>query len=245
MGADHPLIDGSPTEPGRRDAVVPPLVEAIRMLTQAELVDYSGHCSGRRDAGSFYINSGASIRSTLTADDIVAVDFDGRLQEGTARPPLEFPLHAEIYRARPDVHVVMHTHPKWSTLLTMVGVPFGPVFPQGALLGDVPVMDSPLSVNTRDMGERAARELGAGRALLLKSHGAVIVGTDIVECFALAIYLEENACRQYMAMQIGTPYILSAAEQDACRARLGTPSLFQKAWDHHRVKLNTSQPIKG
>jgi ribulose-5-phosphate 4-epimerase/fuculose-1-phosphate aldolase len=220
-----------------REAVIPLLVDAIRMLTHAELVDYSGHCSARRDDQSFYINSGASIRSALTAEDIVAVDLDGELQEGTARPPLEFPLHAEIYRARPDVRVVMHTHPKWSTLLTMVGVRFRPVFPQGALLGDVPVLDSPLSVNTRDMGARAAAVLGGGPALLLKSHGAVVVGADIVECFALAIYLEENACRQYMAMQIGSPYVFSDAEQEACRARLGSPALFQKAWDHYRVKL--------
>jgi L-fuculose-phosphate aldolase len=220
-----------------RDLVIPPLVDAIRMLTRAELVDYSGHCSARRDGQSFYINSGTSIRSTLTVEDIVAIDLDGELREGTARPPLEFPLHAEIYRARPDVRVVMHTHPKWSTLLTMVGAPFRPVFPQGALLGNVPVLDSPLSVNTRDMGARAAGVLGSGPALLLKSHGAVVVGTDIVECFALAIYLEENACRQYMAMQIGSPYVFSDAEQEACRARLASPALFQKAWDHYRVKL--------
>jgi L-fuculose-phosphate aldolase len=237
VGADGRLIEPQAMQTAARAAVIRPLVEAIRMLTLAELVDYSGHCSARRDAGSFYVNSGASIRATLTADDIVAVDLDGALQEGSARPPLEFPLHAEIYRARPDVHVVMHTHPKWSTLLTMVGAPLRPVFPQGALLGDVPVMDSPLSVNSREMGARAARDLGAGRALLLKSHGAVVVGADIVEAFALAIYLEDNACRQYMAMQIGSPYVLSDAEQEACRARLGTPALYQKAWDHYRVKL--------
>jgi L-fuculose-phosphate aldolase len=225
------------TDIAARDTVILPLVDAIRMLTQAELVDYSGHCSGRRDAGSFYINSGASVRSTLTADDIVAIDFDGELREGSDRPPLEFPLHAEIYRVRPDVRVVMHTHPKWSTLLTMVGAPFRPVFPQGALLGDVPVLDTPLSVNTREMGVRVAAALGAGPALLLKSHGAVVVGSDIAQCFALAIYLEENASRQYMAMQIGSPYIFSEAEQQACRARLASPALFRKVWDHHLAKL--------
>ena len=218
-----------------RNAVVAQLVDAIRMLTHADLVDYSGHASVRLDSGSFYINSGASIRSTLTAADIVAVDFDGA-SDG-ARPPLEFPLHAEIYRARPDVRAVVHTHPKWSTLLTMVGAPFRPVFPQGALLGDVPVLDSPLSINTRDMGARVADVLGSGPAALLKSHGAVVVGADLVECFALAVYLEENASRQYLAMQIGTPYVLSAAEQEACRTRLGTPALYRKAWDHYHAKL--------
>ena len=99
------------------------------------------------------------------------------------------------------------------------------------------MLDSPLSVNTRDMGARAATALGAGRALLLKSHGAVVVGADMIECFALAIYLEENASRQYMAMQIGSPYVFSDAEQEVCRARLGSPALFRKAWDHYRVKL--------
>ncbi|HEX9369148.1 MAG TPA: class II aldolase/adducin family protein, partial [Vicinamibacterales bacterium] len=152
-------------------------------------------------------------------------------------PPLELPLHAEIYRARPDVHAVLHTHPKWSTFLTMVGTPFRPVFPQGTLLGDVPVLDSPLSVHTRAMGEQVAATLGERPAALLKSHGAVIAGAGVVECFALAIYLEENAYRQYMALQIGTPYVFSAAEQEACRARLWSPALFQKAWDHARANL--------
>ena len=220
------------------DGVIGPLVDAIRMLTQAEHIDWGGHGSVRRDGGTFFINSGASIRSALTPADIVAIDFDGRLQQGTAHPPLEFPLHAEIYRARPDVNAIVHTHPKWSTLLTMVGAPFRPVFPQGALLGDVPVLDSPLSINTPEMGQRVARVLAAGPAVLLKSHGAVIVGADMLECFARTVYLEDNAARQYLAMQIGTPYVLTEAEQAACRSRLGTPSLYRKAWEHYRVRLS-------
>jgi L-fuculose-phosphate aldolase len=214
------------------------LVEAIRMLTQAEMIDHSGHGSVRRDGQSFHINSGASVRSALTVDDIITVDLDGAVLEGGARPPLELPLHAEIYRARPEVNAVMHTHPRWSTFLTMVGAPYRPVFGQGALLGEVPVLDSPLSVNTRPLGAALAATLGTRPAVLLKSHGAVVVGAGIVECFALAVYLEENAYRQYMAMQIGDPYVFSAAEQQACRERLWSPGLFQKAWDHYRAKLD-------
>jgi ribulose-5-phosphate 4-epimerase/fuculose-1-phosphate aldolase len=213
------------------------LVDAIRMLTRAGMIDHSGHGSVRRDAHSFWINSGASVRASLTERDIVAIDMEGVLIEGAARPPLEFPLHAELYRARPDVNAVLHTHPRWSTFLTMVGAPFTPVFPQGALLGEVPVLDSPLSINTRTMGKRVAATVGAGRAALLKSHGAVIVGTTIVECFALAAYLEENAQRQYMAMQIGTPYVFSPEEQHACRERLWSADLFQKTWNHYQAQL--------
>lgn len=213
------------------------LVDAIRMLARGEIIDHSGHCSARHGHGAFYINSGASIRGSLTADDIVLVDLAGQLLEGSARPPLEFHIHSEIYRARADVHAVMHTHPRWSTLLSMTGTRYAPVFGQGVLLGDVPVVDSPLSVNTRAMGERVAAALADGPALLLKSHGAVVVGADLVECFALAAYLEENARRQYMALQIGEPYVFSEAEREACRRNLWSPGLFKKAWDHYRSKL--------
>ena len=213
------------------------LVDAIRMLARANIVDHSGHGSARRDSESFYINSAASARGTLTTNDIVAVDLAGNLVEGSARPPFEFHIHSEIYRVRPDVHAVMHTHPQWSTFLTMVGAPYRAVYAQGALLGDIPLVDSPLSVNTRPMGERVAATLGAGPAVLLKSHGAVVAGSDVVECFALAAYLEENAYRQYMAMQIGDPYVFSDAEQQAFRERLWTPNLLRKTWDHYHSKL--------
>jgi len=213
------------------------LVDAIRMLARANIVDHSGHGSARRDDTTFYINSAASARGALTADDIVTVDLDGRLVDGGARPPFEFHIHSEIYRRRPDVHAVMHTHPQWSTFLTMVGAGYKVVYAQGALLGDIPLLDSPLSVNTRPMGEQVAATLAHAAAVLLKSHGAVVVGSDVVECFALAAYLEENAYRQYMAMQIGDPYVFSEAEQQAFRERLWTPTLFRKTWDHYRSKL--------
>ena len=213
------------------------LVDAIRMLASADIIDHSGHGSARRDGESFYINSASSTRRVLTPDDLVAVDLDGNVIEGSARPPFEFHIHAEIYRVRPDVHAVMHTHPRWSTFLTMVGAKYRPVSGQGALLGSVPLLDSPMSVTTRPMGEQVAAALGRGPAVLLKSHGAVIVGSDIVECFALAAYLEENASRQYMAMQIGDPYVFSEAEQQDFRERLWTPTLFRKTWDHYHSKL--------
>ncbi|MBI3050570.1 MAG: class II aldolase/adducin family protein [Acidobacteria bacterium] len=213
------------------------LVDAIRMLERAGYIDHNGHASARRDATSFYINSGASVRGALTVDDIVTVDLDGNLLEGTAKPPLEYHIHSEIYRARPDVNAVMHTHPQWSTFLTMTGTRYLPVYAQGVLVGDMPVLDSVLSINTKPMGEKLAAALGRRPAVLLKAHGAVAVGADIVECFALAAYIEENACRQYMAMQIGQPYVFSEAEQQASREKLWTASLFKKTWDHYYSKI--------
>jgi ribulose-5-phosphate 4-epimerase/fuculose-1-phosphate aldolase len=66
----------------------------------------------------------------------------------------------------------------------------------------------------------------------------VVAAPDILECFALAAYVEENAYRQYMAMQIGEPYVFSEDEQEACRTKLRSRSLFQKTWDHYRSKID-------
>jgi L-fuculose-phosphate aldolase len=213
------------------------LVDAIRMLERAGIVDHNGHCSARRDANAFFINSGGAVRGALTVDDIVCVDLDGNLLEGSAKPPLEFHIHSEIYRARPDVGSVMHTHPQWSTFLTMTGVAYQVVYAQGVLVAPLPIMDSPMSVNTKAMGEKLAATIGKHTAALLKAHGAVTVGADIVEAFVLAAYLEENSYRQYMAMQIGKPYVFSEAEQKACREKLWSPGLFKKTWDHYHSKL--------
>lgn len=214
------------------------LVDAIRMLERAEIIDHNGHCSIRRDAHSLWINSGASSRRALTADDIVAIDLDGNLVQGTDGPPLEFHIHSEIYRRRADVNAIAHTHPKWSTFLTMTGSPFKVVYAQASLLGDIPLMDSPLSINTKPIGEKLAATLGEGPAALLKAHGAVAVGADMIECFALAAYIEENAFRQYMAMQIGDPYVFSDEERRISRQKLKAPNLLRKTWDHYRSKID-------
>lgn len=214
------------------------LVDCIRMLEQADIIDYNGHASIRLDGDRMLINTGSCQRSRLTPADICTIDFDGNVLEGEGRPPLEFHLHAGIYRARPDVGAVVHAHPKWSTFLTMVGEPYRPVYAQGSLVWPMPVLDSPNSINNREMAERLAATLGDRPAAMMKSHGAVTVGRTIVEAFVLANYLEENAYRQYMAMQIGKPYSFSESEVALCREKLWTESLFRRTWDHFRAKLS-------
>ena len=212
------------------------LVDCIRMLEKADIIDHNGHVSVRY-GDNLLINNGAAVKGLLTQDDLVEIDMDGKVVSGNGKPPLEFHIHTEIYRARPDVQAVAHTHPKWSTFLTMVGKPYKHVYAQGVLLGDIPVMDTPMSVNTKPMGERLAETLGQRPAVLLKSHGVTIVGANMVECFALAAYVEENAYRQYMAEQLGEPYVFSEEEKKACYEKLWSTSLFQKTWDHYRSKV--------
>jgi L-fuculose-phosphate aldolase len=213
------------------------LVDCIRMLEQSDIIDYNGHASVRVDDNRFLINSGSCQRSRLTVDDLCVVDLEANQVAGKDNAPLERHLHCGIYRARHDVKAIVHAHPKWSTFLTMVGEPYKPVYAQGSLVHPVPVLDSPNSINNRAMADRLAATLGVRPAALMKSHGAVTVGKDIVEAFVLAAYMEENAHRQYMALQIGKPYAFNEEELALCREKLWNANLFKRTWDHFHAKL--------
>lgn len=216
------------------------LVDCIRMLEQSSIIDYNGHASTRAGDGRMYINIGSCQRSRLTTADICTIDFDGNVLEGDGKPPLEFHLHAGIYKARPDVEAIVHAHPKWSTFLSLTGHEYLPVYGQGSLVYPMPVLDSPRSINNPEMARRLAETIGDRPAAMMKAHGAVTVGKSIMEAFVLANYLEENAYRQYMSLQIGTPYTLSDEEVAAAQAKLWTEGLFRRTWDHFQAKLEAA-----
>jgi ribulose-5-phosphate 4-epimerase/fuculose-1-phosphate aldolase len=214
------------------------LADAIRMMERAKITDFSGHFSARVPGTEYLmINSAKSVRSALTVDDIVIIDMDGKLVEGADTPPMEFHIHTEIYRRRKDVQAVAHAHAMWSTFFTMAGVPVKPVMPTAAVLGEVRVFPKPDSINYKSIAEEVAEALGERKIILLRSHGAVIAAEGIIEAFVLAAYLEENAYRQYMASQLGDPYVLTEEEIKLMAKNLWKPHLVKKTWDYHYRKL--------
>ena len=214
------------------------LADALSMMERAEVIDFNGHMSCRLPGTpNILINSGKSVRSNLSAADIIEIDLDGKPAGHEVVPPMEFHLHSAIYRARPDVNAVAHTHPVWSTLFSSAGEAVQPVTMQAAVMGPVQVFGKTASINQRPLAEELAAALGPHRVIMLRSHGAVTVGADVIEAFVLAIYLEETARRQYLARAIGTPYALTAAEVDTIGSNLRKPHLLKKVWDYHHAKL--------
>lgn len=213
------------------------LSTAIRLLERIGIIDFNGHFSVRLPNGNLLINSGASVRCSLGPDDFVVVRPDGTpVDSKAAAPPAELPLHAAVYQTRPDVQAVVHCHPEWSTLLSSAGQAFQVVLPQGALLGNIPVFPSPMSVNNAHIAGAVAAKLGDGRAALLRAHGSVVVGTDVLETTVMAIYLELNAERQVRADNLGEPYIFSAEETTSLRNSLHKRGLFEKCWQYYVSK---------
>lgn len=214
-----------------------PLALALAMLEREEIIDFNGHFSARLPGGrGLLINAGDSVRSRIRAADFIEIDFDGKPLAGERTPPMEFHLHAQIYRARADVNAVVHTHPRWSTVLSSAGHAWRPLTMQAAVLGTVRTFEKTASINSAALGAEVAAFLGGDKAALMWRHGAVCVAGSVLDAFVQAIYLEENAHRQYLVLQIGVPQPLSAEECATIGRNLARPVLLQKVWDYHAAK---------
>jgi L-fuculose-phosphate aldolase len=213
------------------------LAMALAMLEREEIIDFNGHFSSRLpDGRGLLINAVDSVRSRIRLDDFIEIDFEGRPLSGTRTPPMEFHLHAQIYLRRADVQAIVHAHPRWSTVLTTAGHAWQPVTMQAAVLASVPTFEETASINSAALGEALARCLGDRKAALMRRHGAVTVAGSVRDAFVQALYLEENAHRQYLALQIGTPQALTAQECQTIGKNLSRSALLQKVWDYHVAK---------
>ena len=143
----------------------------------------------------------------ITHDNILTIDLDGKVVAGAAKRHSEVFIHSEIYRARPDVHCVLHTHPPYAVALSSSGRPIR-VYSQPAALffESLGVYTDTINlIRSAEMGAGVARALGTHRAVLLKNHGVVVTGTTIAETVIGAIMLENAAQAQMITEAAGDP----------------------------------------
>lgn len=228
---------------GPARAIAEQLARACRMLYMERLIDHGGLVGARLPDGNLLLNP-REMRGTagrhpglMTADDLVVVDPAGRkLHEGN-NPPSETPIFTGVFAARPDVQAVFHLHLEYATLFSMVEKPLKAVGVTGAPFGaEVPVHPDPTLIQRPEQGAALARTLGSQVAVILRGHGAVIVGGSIEEAFAASVMLEDNALRQFRAMQIGAPRGLDGAELDEARGQIWHPKVVAKMWTFYRMK---------
>lgn len=209
-----------------------------RLLTREGIVASSGHVSMRIPGTNHVAVGPADVsRDIVTPDDVVIVDLDSNQIEGKRRKPSETEIHTGIYRARPDVMAVVHTHPVYSVTFSVTGKPILPVTMHGAIFGDgVPVYDSVGHVDNRDRGDGLGRALGKHRAVLIKMHGAAVVGSSLEEAFVAAIQLEENAQVQLLAESSGKVTPMTEDDIQRCIRESFSPFSIQKRWQYYLDK---------
>lgn len=227
---------GAPSEELIRD-----LVTANHILFQQGVVDGFGHVSARhdKDPGKFLLARNMAP-ALVTEDDILVFDLDGTPQEKNPPPVyLERFIHGEAYRARSDVHAVVHSHAK-------AVIPFGvvpevslkPIFHMCGFLGDgCPIFEireaggngTDLLIRSPELGAALARDLGTHSAILMRGHGATVVADSLKRAVYRAVYMQMNAELQSAALALGRVNFLNAEEARATTASV--EGQLQRAWD--------------
>ena len=217
------------------------VVQASRILAGEGLLDAFGHVSARSpERADRFLLSRSLAPATVTDADLVEHDLDGAAVDGSTRPLfLERFIHAEIYRRRPDVHSVVHSHSIAVLAFALVAdVAVRPIFHMCGHLHGTPtpfdVADhagpaSNLLISDAALGAALADHLGDATTVLMRGHGFTAVGGTVPQATFHAVYTARNCEVQQAAMRLGTPVFLSDEEALACRRTV--TATVGRAWD--------------
>ncbi len=184
---------------------------ARRMISSGLVKGTSGNVSARTPENDVLVTPSGLDYAELGPEDLVLVDLAGNLLDGAWKPSTETPMHTGIYRARPEVHGIVHTHSRYSTTLACLGWPIPPVHYMLTVLsneGRVPLAPYTL-YGTEELARHAAEALGERHtACLLQNHGTITVGDSPDQAYARTEILEEMAELYYRARVAGEPVLL-------------------------------------
>lgn len=192
-----------------------------RLEAEGLLAITAGNLSTRLGPNLIAISPSAIPYARTEAEDVVVTDLDGTVVDGDRRPSSEIPFHTAVYRARPDVGGVVHTHSPFATVLAIMRRPIPAVHYVIASFGvdEIPVVQYE-TYGTTDLAEKIAEIAASGaNGALLANHGAVAFGVTLDKAAEHASLLEFLATAYYRALVAGAPTLLPTDELDRVRRR--------------------------
>ena len=194
------------------------------LLTYGLVTWTSGNASGRDpDSGLVIIKPSGVPFEDLTPENQVIVDLAGKVIEGTLRPSSDVHAHLYIYRHRPDVMGVVHTHSNYATAFAALGKPI-PVYLTAMadeFGGPIPIGDY-AKVGNDEIGRAVLRSIGDSPAILMKNHGVFTLGPTPTAAVKAAVMTEDVARTVWLALQLGQPEEIPAEEVARARHRYVT-----------------------
>ncbi|WP_219588466.1 class II aldolase/adducin family protein [Kocuria flava] len=229
-----------------KDSQLSDLVDANHILFDQGVLDAFGHVSVRADEDSEIFFLSRNLAPVLVSEDDIQI-FSLDAETDDLRPPyLERFIHAEIYRSRPDVMSVIHSHSPAVVPFSVSDAPLRPVMHMAGFLPmETPVFEmrqvagpaSDLLVRDRRAGAALAEILGSGSFALMRGHGSVAVGESLKTAVYRAIYAELNARAQADAMRLGSYTCLTRGEGEATVSTMA--SQIERAWGTWRMQART------
>jgi L-fuculose-phosphate aldolase len=203
-----------------------------RMSDSGLVMGTEGNVSARTPEGNVLITASGLDYAVMEPEDVVLVDFDGNVLDGSFEPSTETPMHTGIYRARPGAGGIVHTHARYSTTLACLDREIPPVHYMLALLseeGRVPVARY-ATYGTEDLARNASEALGdSHRACLLRNHGTIAVGESVSQAYSRTEVLEEMAELYYRATLAGEPVILTPEQMAEVQAKIHDYGQFKNS----------------
>ena len=226
-------------------ALAEKLAYANRILYDQGIVDGLGHVSVRHDsAPGVFLLSCNRAPAMVQPRDIVCYDLEGEaVSSGAERPYLERFIHSEIYRARPDVVAVVHSHSPSVIPFGVTGNRLRPIFHMAGFLGSgsthFEIRDAggttDMLIRNRDLGRALATSLGTATCVLMRGHGSTVVGGSIEQAVYRAIYAEVNAKLQAQSLGMGDINYLTPEEADLAAA--ANDGQIGRSWDLWRRRI--------
>ncbi len=196
---------------------------ARSISTSGLVTGTSGNVSARTPEGDILVTPSGLDYALLEPEDVVLVGPEGRVLEGSLEPSTEMPMHAGIYRSKPQVGGIVHTHSRFATTLACLGWEIPPVhYMLAALSGDGRVPLAPYATyGTEELARHASATLGESHhTCLLRSHGTIAVGGTASEAYSRAEILEEMAEVYYRAKLAGEPVLLTPEQINEASAKI-------------------------
>jgi ribulose-5-phosphate 4-epimerase/fuculose-1-phosphate aldolase len=231
-------------------AVIDDLVAANRILADQGVLDAFGHVSVRHpDNPNRLLMSRSLAPALVKADDIMEFDLDGNPTDQRGRAVfLERFIHAEVYKARPDVNAVVHSHSPGVIPFGVSQVPMRAMYHISAFLAQgVPIYDirkaagmTDMLVSNPNLGKALAEVLGDKAVVLMRGHGDVVVGPALPLTVFRAVYTEVNARLQSQAIAIGGLITFLEVEEGE-KANKVLDQIHLRAWDLWKRSVTEKQ----
>ena len=170
----------------------------------------SGNVSARDPESNLVVIKPSGVRyEELSPEAMVVVDMDGKVIEGELKPSVDTGTHLYVYRNRPDIFGICHTHSVYATTFAALGQPIPACLTATAMLGGEIPLGGYVPIGDEAIGKEIVAKIGKSMAIVMQNHGVFTIGNSATRATKMAVEVEEIAKITHMAMLRGKPIELT------------------------------------